>query len=169
MSNCEICDKPLTGRQKRCCSKECKTIWFGKSRKKENPVWTPEYEKEYQKQYRKNTTEKRRAYNRAWREQNRDKCIEDKRIERQRLKTEVLSRYSNGEIICKNCGFKDERALQLDHIFNNGAEERREIFGDRTCAGTTFYRWIRQQNYPDGYQVLCANCNIIKLREWQQK
>lgn len=28
---------------------------------------------------------------------------------------------------------------------------------------------IRQQNYPEGYQVLCANCNIIKQREWEKK
>lgn len=162
------CNNLLTGRQKSCCSLECKKIWFGESRKVLNPVWTKEFTKEYSKMYRKKNKEKLLKLNRDWCSKNREHVREENRKERERLKMEVLGRYSSNKICCAYCGFEDTRALQIDHIDNNGAEERREKLGNRTCAGTTFYRWIRRQNYPCGYQVLCANCNIIKLREFEK-
>jgi hypothetical protein len=130
--------------------------------------WTKEYEKNWQKEYRLKHKDKIKEYNKNWRLKNPERNNELGRIERDRLKLDVLNNYSNGDIKCTHCRFNDIRALQLDHIYNNGAEERREQFGDRTCAGTNFYRWIRKQNYPEGYQVLCANCNIIKLREHEK-
>jgi hypothetical protein len=29
-------------------------------------------------------------------------------------------------------------------------------------GGVRFYSWLRRNNYPEGYQVLCFNCNIAK-------
>ncbi len=164
----EVCSNKLQGRQKTCCSAECKKVWFGESRKKENPKWTKEYQKEYSKQYRNKNKEKAIINNREWRHKNAEHVALKKREERAKLKETVLSHYSNQTMCCLNCGFNDIRALQLDHINNDGAKERKELFGDRTKAGTTFYRWIRQQNFPEGYSVLCANCNIIKLREFEK-
>lgn len=162
------CEVLLIGRQKTCCSLECKRVWFGESRKKENPIWTKEYEKEYSKQYREKNKEKAIIVNREWRHKNAEHVASEKRKERANLKESVLKHYSNGNMCCANCGFTDIRALQLDHTNNNGAQERKELFGDRTKAGTTFYRWIRKQGYPEGYAILCANCNIIKLREYEK-
>jgi hypothetical protein len=130
--------------------------------------WTPEYEKEWQKEYREKTKDKRKEYQKQWKLDNPEKVKGKSKEERARVKMEVLTHYSQGIPRCASCNFNDMRALQLDHIFNNGAEERREIFGNRFAAGTMFYRWVRQQNYPEGYQVLCANCNIIKERECQR-
>lgn len=162
------CEVELKGRQKTCCSLECKRVWFGESRKKENPIWTPEYEKEYAKQYREKNKEKARLNNQEWRKNNKDSTRKAGRKERSNLKFDVLNHYSNGNMCCASCSFSDIRALQLDHTNNNGAEERKELFGNRLAAGTTFYRWIRQQGYPEGYGILCANCNIIKLREFEK-
>lgn len=161
---CEICNKLLIKQQERFCSKKCQHI----GHKVKNPVWTKEYAKEYNKKYRQENKERLLELNRIWCSKNREHVREENRKERERLKMEVLGRYSSNKICCAYCGFEDTRALQIDHIDNNGAEERREKLGNRTCAGTTFYRWIRRQNYPDGYQVLCANCNIIKLREFEK-
>jgi hypothetical protein len=130
--------------------------------------WTKEYEKEWQKQYRSTHKEKIKAYNKKWLLENPQRNKELNKIERDRLKNSVIEYYSNGSMCCDECGFTDIRALQIDHINNNGAEERKRLFGSRTCAGTTFYRWIRKNKYPEGYKVLCANCNIIKLRIWEQ-
>jgi hypothetical protein len=69
----------------------------------------------------------------------------------------VLRHYSNGKIECAVCGFSDKRALQIDHINNDGNMDRR-LHG----SGLQFYMWLERNHYPAGYQVLCANCNAIK-------
>ena len=56
--------------------------------------------------------------------------------------------------MCNRCGFNDVRALQFDHINNDGAEERR-------CVSLgVYYHSIMAGR--DDIQVLCANCNWIK-------
>ena len=59
--------------------------------------------------------------------------------------------------VCKHCGFKDKRALQIDHVKSNGADERK-LLNQRDIL----YRVI---DHPEDYQVLCANCNQIKKIE----
>lgn len=135
---------------------------------KKDKKWTKEYEKEYMQKYRDTHKDKAREKNIEWRKNNKVRNRELNRGERERLKLDILNYYSNGTLCCANCGFSDTRALQVDHIENNGAEERRALFGNRLFAGTTFYRWVRRNNYPEGYAILCANCNIIKLREFEK-
>ena len=81
------------------------------------------------------------------------------------LKLNAMSYYSNGKPKCVICGFTDPRALLIDHINDNGARHRETIAVDakkRQGAGATTYLWLEKNNYPDGFQVLCANCNAIK-------
>lgn len=77
-----------------------------------------------------------------------------------KLRIEVLTHYGNGKCECINCGFSDMRALQLDHIHGDGAEDRHNGLG-----GIQLYKKLRRDNYPEGYQTLCANCNWIKRHE----
>jgi hypothetical protein len=51
-------------------------------------------------------------------------------------------------------------ALTIDHIKGNGAEERRRLA--KQARGSRFYLWLKRHGYPEGYQVLCFNCNNIK-------
>lgn len=83
------------------------------------------------------------------------------RDNRLRLKGEVFDVY--GGRFCACCGL-DEGIdfLTLDHIHNNGAEERERLMGDRNIAGLSFYRKLKTLGYPKGYQVLCFNCNCGK-------
>ncbi len=83
---------------------------------------------------------------------------------REELKLDAMSYYSNGKPKCNICGFDDPRALVIDHINNNGAEHRKKIQSDRQGGGATTYLWLSKNKYPDGFQVLCANCNTIKER-----
>lgn len=164
MNQCQECNKELTRRQKTTCSLLCKKEWFRKYRTNPNKIWTEDYKKNYQKNYRKDNKEKIADSNRIWRADNKEYLNIGKKQERKRLKLDVVLAYSpSGN--CQKCGFNDLRALQIDHINNDGAEERRRLFGSRLFAGTTFYRWVRRNNYPTGYQVLCANCNTIKFQE----
>lgn len=64
-----------------------------------------------------------------------------------------------GGTVCSVCGFDDIDCLQIDHIKNDGAEHRRQ---NGITAGSNTYNWLRRNNYPTGFQVLCANCNLKK-------
>lgn len=75
---------------------------------------------------------------------------------RKDLKLEAFQKY--GGPVCVCCGETHELLLTLDHINNDGAEHRRSL-GYKKAA---FYEWLRKNNYPPGYQVLCWNCNMGK-------
>lgn len=76
-----------------------------------------------------------------------------------KLKTEVLSYYGNGKCSCVRCGYMDIRALSIDHIDDSGHKHRRE------GKIQNIYRWLRKNNFPEGYQTLCMNCQFIKRAE----
>lgn len=73
------------------------------------------------------------------------------------LKSAVIAGYGGR---CRECGFDDHRALQIDHVAGNGSAERKS--GE---APTTFLRRLIRERFPSAYQLLCANCNMIKMYE----
>lgn len=58
-------------------------------------------------------------------------------------------------LACECCGEDTYDFLTIDHVNNNGAEHRKEI-------GTNIYRWLKENDYPEGFQTLCYNCNMGK-------
>ncbi len=78
----------------------------------------------------------------------------------QKIRNRVLEKLGNR---CCRCGFSDVRALQIDHINNDGADHRR-----KHKAGTIQYIRDIERSIDAGekkYQLLCANCNAIKEKE----
>lgn len=68
-----------------------------------------------------------------------------------------------GGVTCVRCGYNNEDALCIDHIHNDGAQERRQI-----KSPYTLYRRIRDSPKDEmrkRYQVLCRNCNWLKQQE----
>ncbi len=63
---------------------------------------------------------------------------------------------------CVQCGFRDVRALHIDHINGGGSKEHKKY------SGTSYYYHILKNPDPKKYQVLCANCNYIKRIENQE-
>ncbi len=86
--------------------------------------------------------------------------IRGKRIIEQQKRL-VISHYSNETMRCVKCGFSDIRALSIDHINGGGRKHAQEL----RKVGTIFYRWLIKNNFPEGFQVLCMNCNYIKKVE----
>jgi hypothetical protein len=86
------------------------------------------------------------------------------RADRERLRLEVLNAYSDDTLSCACCGTGGHMwFLCIDHIDNSGAAHRRELFGDAARgASDRLYRWLRNNNFPAGYQVLCWTCNMAK-------
>lgn len=76
------------------------------------------------------------------------------------LKEQVFSAY--GGYKCSCCGETEPLFLSIDHVDNNGAEMRNN--GTHGRSGTAFYQWLRKNKFPDGFQVLCMNCNVGKHR-----
>lgn len=76
------------------------------------------------------------------------------------LKLQVLSHYSKGKPTCVMCGIDDLDVLCLDHINGGGEAHRRTIPHDGN--GLHLYWWIKNNNFPNGFQVLCLNCNWKK-------
>lgn len=75
----------------------------------------------------------------------------------------VFNHYCKGDVRCIRCGFRDVRALSIDHVNDDGAEHRRT---DPTAL--RIYVWLVKHKYPDGFQVLCMNCQWIKLHEMRK-
>lgn len=95
---------------------------------------------------------------REWQKKNRHKYKPERIKQKAQLKQEVLTHYGNDNCSCVLCGYPDIRALTIDHINGGGSAHRRKI----KRSGYTFYYWLRQQGYPEGYRTLCMNCQFIQ-------
>ena len=76
-----------------------------------------------------------------------------------RIRSKVFHHYGGKYPKCVICGFDNFLALEIDHIKNNG-KEHRELENIR--GGRQTYNWIIKNNFPEDFQILCANCNRIK-------
>ena len=124
---------------------------------------------EYSKKWYKNNREKILTKQRIYQKENRGKIslrqkdyyrnISRFREKERRLKWRdtCLFHYSNGKMSCNCCGESIKDFLGIDHENNDGAKHRKEIGG-----GSKLYKWLIDNNFPDGFQVLCHNCNLAK-------
>jgi hypothetical protein len=88
-----------------------------------------------QKNLTEEQREKRRSYTREWERRQRLQAIE----------------HYGGKCDC--CGESRYEFLAIDHIDGGGVRHRRE---DNI---PNIARWLITNNYPDGFRVLCHNCN----------
>ncbi len=68
----------------------------------------------------------------------------------------ALVRYSGPVPCCACCREANLEFLQIDHINGGGTAHIKELFRQ----GMTFYRWLHGEGYPEGFRVLCSNCNF---------
>ena len=132
----------------------------------------PERQRRRMREWRAANREKAREQSREWRNRKLAKASpeEEERIRQaerdktkrnqDRVRREVFDAY--GGFVCACCGETEPKFLSIDHINNNGAEQRRNR--DYGSSGTAFYLWLRKNAFPEGYQVLCMNCQVGKHR-----
>lgn len=80
-----------------------------------------------------------------------------------RTRLEVMRAYCSGGILkcaCPPCKEDNPLFLSIDHINGGGQKHRKEVHS----YGTTLYNWLKRNNFPKGYQILCFNCNLGKSR-----
>jgi hypothetical protein len=75
-----------------------------------------------------------------------------------KLRLSVLIHYSQGHLKCSACGENHIEFLEIDHIYGGGNKHIAAI-------KTLFYVWLKRNGFPEGYQVLCSNCNIKKIKD----
>ena len=133
--------------------KEYHRRWYAKNRES----ILARYDKEYHQRYYIKNKEKilaRKALH--WKTH---KAIQKR--SRLKMKVEVFSYYSKGTPKCKCCGVKELVFLTIDHI-NGGGRKHLRKHSRELRGGYVFYRWLKKNNYPKGFQILCYNCNCGK-------
>jgi hypothetical protein len=71
------------------------------------------------------------------------------------LKRKILKAYGQK---CVCCGITTYEFLCLDHVNNDGKQDRKELGSGMTSGA--LYRLIIRLGYPKKYQILCHNCNM---------
>lgn len=74
------------------------------------------------------------------------------------LKFAYLEHYGK---TCRCCGESNVEFLTLEHVDGNGNNHRRLLF-KHNVGGVHMYRWLKKNNFPKEYAVLCMNCNWAK-------
>jgi hypothetical protein len=110
---------------------------------------------EYQRRYYEADKEKKRQYNRQHQAKNRERYRGYAIASHQRIRLEILTRYSKDKPECACCGEQEIKFLGIDHI--NGRENE-----PVKRTGRSFYLFLLRTAYDDNLQVLCHNCNYAK-------
>lgn len=72
---------------------------------------------------------------------------------RTKIKKLVMINYGGDPPKCSCCGEDKKGFLTIDHINGGGRVHKKEIGGN-------LYGWLKINNYPEGFRVLCMNCNF---------
>jgi len=102
--------------------------------------------------------EKHKEYMREWRKKNPERFHSQQRKYYRELRYEIISHYGGNPPKCKCCEESIFEFLTLDHINGGGNQQRKSL----KTGGNGLYAWIKRNNFPPGFQVLCANCNYAK-------
>ena len=123
--------------------------------------------KEYAQKWHIKHREERLAYCKKWYIENKQHVKEYCRIKyesrkqelsklhairRANLRLEMIKSYGS---YCRCCGESTPEFLTLDHIFRDGARERKTI-----CNAEKLYFKLKNLGWPkDRHRLLCMNCN----------
>ncbi len=97
-----------------------------------------------------NTPEKFRIQGREYYGDNSEKAKLRAKFHRGKLFNEVLDHYGRKCSITK-CG--NTKNLCVDHIGGND--------GNSPKAGMYLWRWLKKNNFPKGFRILCLQCNTL--------
>ncbi|MBA3240596.1 MAG: hypothetical protein H0T60_05145 [Acidobacteria bacterium] len=134
--------------------------WYEKNReriKEKKRAWeeaNAEHVQEYARSYKEANRERNNANSlaRYYADQERAKAAQ--RRHKRNLRNRVIEAYGS---VCACCRESRLEFLAIDHI-NGGGNQHRKVL--KISSGSDFYRYLIKQGFPQGYQVLCHNCNM---------
>ena len=89
-------------------------------------------------------------------ESHKEEIAKYKRERNELFKTQVLEHYGP---ICACCGETHKEFLTVDHVNGEGYIHRKNTKLPRSSE------WLARNNFPEGFQILCMNCNYLKGNE----
>jgi hypothetical protein len=100
------------------------------------------------------------ARHKRWCELNKDRVKEITNAAYHKCRLKALLAYSP-TLTCCLCRESHIEFLAIDHIDGGGNQHRQSESISNICY------WLKKHNYPDGFRVLCHNCNFkCKLRSY---
>jgi hypothetical protein len=146
MKNCRVCESELT-----------EANWMPSLQKRNSAICRPCHNKKGNK-WRADNPEQAKALSRKWYHKQPKRSHEVTSKHRRKLRTETIIEYGGK---CAKCGIDDHDVLDVDHIFNDGAIDRK-----KHLFAYNLYRELKRLGYPkDRHQLLCKNCNWKKELE----
>ena len=137
---------------------ECKTCekrriqkWYVESKQRIRQLYASPEGKEIREKARKNVANWQKG-------KGRDKHNANALHYYYRLQEATFNAY--GGYKCNCCGETEPLFLTIDHVNNDGNKHRKKF----QSTGDGLYKWLKQNGYPEGFQVLCMNCNHGKRR-----
>ena len=90
-----------------------------------------------------------------------DKGRTASRNDKRKVRDTVMQAYSGNPPHCACCGELQDAFLCMDHVNGGGSQHR------KTMKRANIYQWLWSQylkngEWPTGFQVLCYNCNCAK-------
>jgi len=85
-----------------------------------------------------------------WRNANKEETSDRARQLRVLKRKKVIEHFGGK---CELCGLVDDEVMTVDHIWDDGAEHRKQV------KATVVLDWLIKNDYPPGYRLLCFNCN----------
>ena len=64
--------------------------------------------------------------------------------------------------VCKCCGESEKVFLSIDHEGNDGSKHKHPK--GYKYSGNVLLRWLIKNNFPEGFRLLCMNCNFGRYR-----
>lgn len=130
---------------------------FNKCKTRGLQGWCKECSKKRMKQWYKKTRNMRRKYAVNYVNNNKLYCKGRHIIYKKILRLYALQHYSkNKNPYCECCGETNLEFLCIDHINGGGNKQRKQ---NKNHRGDYIYAWLRHEKYPEGFRVLCHNCN----------
>lgn len=96
--------------------------------------------------------QKRINSTKKWRKNNYHKFMQYVRKRRNEVKIELVNGYGGK---CECCGENRIVFLSLDHINRDGKIDRKRFY-----TSDDLYRHLIKRGFPEGYRILCMNCNF---------
>lgn len=107
------------------------------------------------REWRNNNKEKSNLYQLNRYYNNPKKVHEIVNKSRKKVRIDMIIEYGGK---CVYCNINDFEVLDIDHISNDGAIDRKN-----GLFGYNLYRYLKKNKWPkDNFQLLCKNCNWKK-------
>lgn len=118
------------------------------------------------KRYRERHPDKVKESSRKYEREKRDKEKHTRQYKerRHKYKYDCFKHYSNGTMNCARCGIDIFDVLTIDHINGGGRKMSREIGIGDGKGGHRLYIYLVKNNFPEGFRVLCFNCQHLEAK-----